>query len=324
MIYCGYVFAPETRTYLVRHRWYLPPLGRWGQRDPVGYIDGMSLYLYGFAAPADYSDAFGLASACPPCLSICCTPNADPPVWTPPPGKRGPIFQECQELYTGARQKCLKYAIGSPEMTECYRQAEIVLRNCNIRLIGQGVVPVGGFGTIARGFGEGLCDGGLAFCKGVGKFAVNTVDCVVCGAISDEGIESYFEEIDQYMFDPSMPELVVSEACGQVYAGCAMALAGPAVAGRTGATMDVSVCRGTGRLPHVKFGSGGRFVHGQGSFGRMKVFPFDATDACLYPARFTLTGIPVLRGAAVTEEGVRAWSCVTAAFRAFGRGWGLP
>ncbi len=42
----GYVFNPETTQYTVRFRWYDPILGRWLERDPVGYIDGLSLYAY--------------------------------------------------------------------------------------------------------------------------------------------------------------------------------------------------------------------------------------------------------------------------------------
>lgn len=59
--YCGYVFAPETQSYLVRFRWYLPPLGRWGQRDPAGYVDGMNLYEYARGAACTLRDPLGLA-----------------------------------------------------------------------------------------------------------------------------------------------------------------------------------------------------------------------------------------------------------------------
>jgi hypothetical protein len=38
--YCGYVFAPETQMYLVRFRWYLPPLGRWGCSRPESLTSG--------------------------------------------------------------------------------------------------------------------------------------------------------------------------------------------------------------------------------------------------------------------------------------------
>ena len=39
---------------------YHPTLGRWLQRDPLGYVDGMSLYQYVASAPSAKTDAFGL------------------------------------------------------------------------------------------------------------------------------------------------------------------------------------------------------------------------------------------------------------------------
>ncbi|HAR32073.1 MAG TPA: hypothetical protein DCR65_11145, partial [Gammaproteobacteria bacterium] len=44
--YCGYRFAPETEMYLARNRWLSPPFGRWIERDPLGYVDGMNLYEF--------------------------------------------------------------------------------------------------------------------------------------------------------------------------------------------------------------------------------------------------------------------------------------
>ncbi len=46
IIYCGYRFDPETQNYYVRNRAYNPALGRWIQRDPIGYTGGTDLYEY--------------------------------------------------------------------------------------------------------------------------------------------------------------------------------------------------------------------------------------------------------------------------------------
>ncbi len=46
LIYCGYRFDPETELYYVRNRTYSPVLGRWLQRDPIGYAGGINLYEY--------------------------------------------------------------------------------------------------------------------------------------------------------------------------------------------------------------------------------------------------------------------------------------
>ena len=57
--YCGYQFAPETATYLARNRWHEPPLGRWIERDPAGYVDGMGLYEYVGGGPIVAVDSYG-------------------------------------------------------------------------------------------------------------------------------------------------------------------------------------------------------------------------------------------------------------------------
>jgi len=44
----------------VRHRVYLAELGRWTRRDPLGYVDGMSLYGYVGARPMTGTDPMGL------------------------------------------------------------------------------------------------------------------------------------------------------------------------------------------------------------------------------------------------------------------------
>ncbi len=57
----GYVFNAETSQYLVRFRWYDPVLGRWLERDPLGYIDGLGLYQYAGGHPILYTDPLGLS-----------------------------------------------------------------------------------------------------------------------------------------------------------------------------------------------------------------------------------------------------------------------
>jgi len=44
--YAGYEFDVSVEAYHVRHRVYLPELGRWTKRDPLGYVDGVSVYEY--------------------------------------------------------------------------------------------------------------------------------------------------------------------------------------------------------------------------------------------------------------------------------------
>ena len=60
ILFCGYRYDPETALYHVRHRMYHPTLGRWLQRDPLGYVDGMSLYEYCGGCPLNRLDTYGL------------------------------------------------------------------------------------------------------------------------------------------------------------------------------------------------------------------------------------------------------------------------
>jgi len=63
LLYCGYRRDTETGLYHIRHRTYHPHLGRWLQRDPIGYVDGMSLYEYCRSGPVVLIDPFGREGA---------------------------------------------------------------------------------------------------------------------------------------------------------------------------------------------------------------------------------------------------------------------
>jgi RHS repeat-associated protein len=58
--FAGYHWDEELGLWLSRHRVYDPELGRWIQRDPAGYIDGLSLYLYVSGNPFSLVDPTGL------------------------------------------------------------------------------------------------------------------------------------------------------------------------------------------------------------------------------------------------------------------------
>ena len=72
--YAGYIFNAEIHgggLYTVRHRHYSPELGRWTTRDPIGYVDGMSLYEYVRSGPMIRRDPRGLSSCMDECVSGC-------------------------------------------------------------------------------------------------------------------------------------------------------------------------------------------------------------------------------------------------------------
>jgi RHS repeat-associated protein len=59
VLFCGYRFDAETGLYHVRRRMYHSTYGRWLQRDPLGYVDGMGLYAYCGGRPCVASDPSG-------------------------------------------------------------------------------------------------------------------------------------------------------------------------------------------------------------------------------------------------------------------------
>ena len=60
ILYCGYRYDTESGLYHVRNRMYHPGLGRWMQRDKIGYRDGMNVQQYAGDSPIHRRDALGL------------------------------------------------------------------------------------------------------------------------------------------------------------------------------------------------------------------------------------------------------------------------
>ncbi|OQB80125.1 MAG: tRNA nuclease WapA precursor [Planctomycetes bacterium ADurb.Bin126] len=58
-LFAGYYFDEPSGLYLVRNRVYQAEVGRWIQRDPVGYVDGSDLYEYTRSQPAQHGDPYG-------------------------------------------------------------------------------------------------------------------------------------------------------------------------------------------------------------------------------------------------------------------------
>jgi RHS repeat-associated protein len=90
--YAGYEIDPVLTgsegwesVYHVRHRVYLSGLGRWTRRDPLGYVDGMSLYRH-VKAVLVAMDPDGRR----PCRGDCGDDEPGPPFDSPDPGFIGP------------------------------------------------------------------------------------------------------------------------------------------------------------------------------------------------------------------------------------------
>jgi len=95
VLFCGYWRDGDTELDHVRRRFYHPTLGRWLTRDPLGYVDGMSLYEYVSSSPVAFSDPRGMAwivGGVPPYTyysgagygTYGCNPDAEMPIvtWT--------------------------------------------------------------------------------------------------------------------------------------------------------------------------------------------------------------------------------------------------
>lgn len=58
-LYAGYRYDATSELFCVRNRYLNSELGAWVSRDPIGYVDGMSLYGYVFSQPIDTYDPDG-------------------------------------------------------------------------------------------------------------------------------------------------------------------------------------------------------------------------------------------------------------------------
>jgi len=65
-LYAGYRYDRTTGLYQVRYRWLNPAMGAWVTRDPMGYVEGLSLKAYVRSSPSNVTDAYGLAGCCGP------------------------------------------------------------------------------------------------------------------------------------------------------------------------------------------------------------------------------------------------------------------
>ncbi|MBL8881333.1 MAG: hypothetical protein JNG88_19710, partial [Phycisphaerales bacterium] len=74
--YAGYEFDPATTQWHVRHRVLVSEMGRWGRRDPLGYVDGVNMYSNVYGRPIRFVDPFGLW-ATGECSSAWCHPPAE-------------------------------------------------------------------------------------------------------------------------------------------------------------------------------------------------------------------------------------------------------
>ncbi|RJP32933.1 MAG: hypothetical protein C4547_12860, partial [Phycisphaerales bacterium] len=62
---CGAEYSLNRQIQYSRARWYNPDLGRWMQRDPAEYVDGLNIYEYVASRPYNLLDPMGDRPVCP-------------------------------------------------------------------------------------------------------------------------------------------------------------------------------------------------------------------------------------------------------------------
>jgi RHS repeat-associated protein len=121
LVFCGYRYDPETQLYYVRNRTYSPTLGRWIQRDPIGYAGGINLYEYANGRAVVATDSIGMQVA--------------PPIPVPPwLAELLLAFPEIAAIILAAGAVWLLWRLGDclPGMSNCIREADMVARNCGL------------------------------------------------------------------------------------------------------------------------------------------------------------------------------------------------
>lgn len=105
--FCGYQYSAASGLYLARHRWYSPALGRFLERDPLGYAAGANLVEYVGSSPAMRLDPLGLD------WTGKRKPNPPPgfSITTSVGGGKKPCKRSCSEL--NARLKAIDGALDA-------------------------------------------------------------------------------------------------------------------------------------------------------------------------------------------------------------------
>jgi len=136
LLYTGRRLDPETGLQLNRNRFYAAGLGRWVNRDPIGYRGGMNLYGYVSGRPLIGLDSLGLAD----CYTdqwgrIICPDDYPPSPPAPVPGRPAPdqpptssCFSRC--LKANAVGPVLGIGVGVPSLAVSLPLKPIGVSHC--------------------------------------------------------------------------------------------------------------------------------------------------------------------------------------------------
>ncbi|MEQ1712208.1 MAG: RHS repeat-associated core domain-containing protein, partial [Hyphomicrobium sp.] len=112
----GQWFQVESGLHYNWHRHYDPTIGRYTQPDPLGFVDGPSVYAYARNAPGEVIDPTGLFGPMNPDRSGFKPPQSKPPSQLHQcrniPGKGGPKCEACLNACAMGGQQMQKFCRG--------------------------------------------------------------------------------------------------------------------------------------------------------------------------------------------------------------------
>jgi RHS repeat-associated protein len=188
--FCGYVFNTEIASgglYTVRHRHYMPDIGRWLERDPAGFVDGANLYEYGMSSPPTRNDPLGL--------------------WSD--HARETLDNTKDKYCKGLRKDYCKGKITEEQYAKAVEDAK-----CGVSVQLEIAQTLKEMGRGSGSFWEGLYDGFVVTTNA----AVQTLTFGLLGYSLDELRDG------GHLYDPDDPNLVYSSWAGRV-AGAALSYA---------------------------------------------------------------------------------------------------
>ncbi|MEQ1714319.1 MAG: RHS repeat-associated core domain-containing protein, partial [Hyphomicrobium sp.] len=156
----GQWFQVESGLHYNWHRHYDPTIGRYTQPDPLGFVDGPSVYAYARNAPGQWIDPFGLQTPEPPKPPVVIDPRTGEQVYPPkPPGPTTPGTTApdplppqppatsraiCEIILADCLAKCnrsplcqLPYGIGFAYRAQCVARCGFRYNACVMGTLGQ-------------------------------------------------------------------------------------------------------------------------------------------------------------------------------------------
>ena len=116
--FTGQLWLPSVQLYYFKARMYSPQLGRFMQRDPLGYAAGLNLYAYAGGDPVNRTDPSGLTDVCA-LRGFALAGTYDNVTGQPLLPEQWKPYYECHELQivnnSGARTQRPNGQSGSPD-----------------------------------------------------------------------------------------------------------------------------------------------------------------------------------------------------------------